>query len=261
VRAILPRRGSEFPLKGHLNYRFQYQVIASGLIVNSRATAQTLCRDIDWTPRGRVHVLYNGVDLTPFDSTRPRVELRRELGLSNNDLALIQVGELTTRKNAALAVSALPRFDRRVHLLLVGEGPEESSLRELASTHGVAERAHFLGFREDVPSLLTASDVLVHCARVEGFGFAVAEGGAAGIPAVAANASSVPEIIVDGETGALFESDDVDDLVRALQPYLTDADLRAAHGQAGRRRVESTFELQQKMDGLEALFEAELARP
>jgi glycosyltransferase involved in cell wall biosynthesis len=233
------------------------------MIVNSQATRRTLCQGISWTPAGRIHVLYNGVDLTPFSAARPPEAVRQDLGRTPQDRLLICVGELTTRKNAALLVAALPELLRRhprTHVLLVGEGDQREPLRTRARAAGVEDHVHLLGFRDDVPDLLAAADVLVHPARVEGFGFAVAEGMAAGLPVVASRASSIPEIVVPGETGQLVPVDDQQALTAAIARYLDDAGLRAAHGEAGRRRVHDQFDLERQAEKLEAIFATELRR-
>ncbi len=263
VPAVLPRRGSEFPLKGHLNYRFQYQWVATGMIVNSQATERALCRGISWRPRGRVHVLYNGLDLGPYTSARPRGSVREELGLDPADFVLINVGELTSRKNAALLVRVLPSLRRgfpQVKLLLVGEGPERRALTDQIHELGLEDSVQLLGFRRDTPDLLAASDLLVHTATVEGFGFVVAEAMASGLPTVVSNASSLPEVIDDGHTGTLFSSGDAEDLERALRLYITNPDLCRRHGEAGRERVASHFRLEDRMDELETIFRLESDR-
>ncbi|MFO7652984.1 MAG: glycosyltransferase family 4 protein [Candidatus Krumholzibacteriia bacterium] len=261
VPVVLPRRGSEFPLKSHLNYRFHYRCVATGVIVNSEATARTLVQDIAWRPAGSVHVLYNGLDLAPFATARPRARLRRALGLAEGDLALVLVGELTARKNAALLVGVLPSLLRdhpRVQVLLAGEGEEREALSGQAAGLGVADHVRILGFRDDVPDLLAAADLLVHPARVEGFGYAVVEAMAAGLPVVATRASSIPEIVVDGETGFLFPLDDAAGLEAAVRRYLADPDLRARHGAAGREHVRRRFELGARTGELEAIFRTQL---
>lgn len=261
VPVVMPRRGSEFPLKGHLNYRFNYGVVATGMIVNSQATARTLCQGIPWRPRGNIHVLYNGLDLSPYEDTPPREEIRAELGFEPEGLLLVSVGELTSRKNTRLTVSILPRLIERfgnVSLLVVGEGVERENLIAQAHDLDVDQALLLLGFRDDVPSLLKACDVLVHPAHIEGFGFAVAEGMAAGLPCVATDASSLPEIVVPGVTGALFPDDDADALFEALVPYLADPVLRLTHGEAGRARVHERFELEARMDELAQIFRHEL---
>lgn len=260
VKAVIPRRGSEFPLKSHLNYRFQYGVVATAMIVNSNATESTLCRDITWRPRGTVHVLHNGLDLAPFDGARPRETMRAELGLNDQDLVVLNVGELTTRKNAALLVAAVPNLVERfptLRVLLVGEGDQRAPLERQIEDLGVHEHVRLLGFRRDAVDLYGAADVYAHTAHVEGFGFAVAEAMACHLPCVVTNASSLPEVIEDGVTGALFEDDDVAGLRDALARYLEAPNRRRAHGEAGRARVEREFRQADKMDALEAIFRTE----
>ena len=260
VPAVIPRRGSEFPLKGHLNYRFQYQSVATAMIVNSHATERALCRDISWKPRGRVHVLYNGLDLRPYAATRPRAHVRSELGLHAEDFVIINIGELTARKNARLLVSVMPNLRRefpRTKLLLVGEGPEREPLTRQIDDLGLGNSVRLLGFREDTPDLLAASELLAHTATIEGFGFVVAEAMASGLPTVVSDASSLPEVIENGVTGTLFEAGNAAELEGALRRYLQDEALCRRHGSAGRERVATRFRLEDRMDELEQIFRLE----
>jgi glycosyltransferase involved in cell wall biosynthesis len=263
VPVILPRRGSEFALKPGALYRLTYRGVATGVIVNSRATAETLCRGIDWRPAGEVHVLPNGVDLARIEAARPREETRRALGIDADAPVLLTVGELTRRKNAMLLVDRVPLLAARfpgLVVLLAGAGREEAALRARAAALGVTGAVRLLGFREDVPDLLAASDVLVHPSRVEGFGYAVAEAMAAGLPVVATRASSLPEIVDDGVTGLLFAPEDGDALERAVAAYVADPALRARHGTSGRMRARAEFSSERRLVELEALFARELAK-
>jgi glycosyltransferase involved in cell wall biosynthesis len=263
VAVVLPRRGSEFPIKSAPTYRFFYRKIATGMIVNSRATARTLVERIDWRPAGRLHVLLNGLDLTRFERPRPVEEVRAELDIPTGSTVLLVVGELTPRKNPGLVVEILPRLlggHPEVLVLFVGEGPERERLAALASENGIADRVRLLGFRRDVPDLLGAADLLVHPARVEGFGYAVAEGMAAGLPVVATNASSLPEIVEDGHTGLLFPLDDAGALEAAVRTYLRDPERRRRDGEAGRERIRREFSRERRLDELEELLQDEIRR-
>lgn len=261
VRVVLPRRGSEFPLKRGPLYRWSYRRIATGVIVNSLATERTLCRDLPWRPAGRIRVLPNGVDVERFERTRPRSETRRALDLSEDEPVLIAVGELTTRKDPDALLDALSRLRTRglrPWLLFAGEGAERPRLQRRAEELGLADRVRWLGFRTDVPDLLAAADLLVHAARVEGFGYAVAEAMAAGLPVVATNASSLPEIVVDGETGLLFPPGDADALAAAIEIYLTTPARGARDGARGRGRVHAEFSRSRRLEELEALLREEI---
>jgi len=259
VPVIVPRRGSEFPLKGGPLYRWSYRRIATSMIVNSRATARTLVRDIDWRPAGRIHVLPNGLDLRGADDARPRSETRGELGLDPSAPVIVAAGELTTRKNFALLLEAaapLAESCPDLVILIAGEGPEEGALRRRAAELGIDARVRFLGFRRDVPDLLAAADLLVHPARIEGFGYVLAEAMAARLPVVATDASSIPEIVADGETGILFPPEDVGALRTGIATYLADPTRRVADGRRGRERVEREFSAARRLDELERILSA-----
>lgn len=262
VPVILPRRGSEFPLKNGWLYRFTYQRVATGVLVNSFATARTLVRGLAWKPAGEIHVVYNGVDLARFERTEPRAETRARLGEAGDALVIVVVGELTKRKNARAVIDRLPEWVREFPALvvwIVGEGVEREALLDQAGRLGVADRVHLLGFRDDVPDLLAAADLMVHVARVEGFGYAVAEAMAAGVPVVAADTSSLPEVVDDGVTGTLVPPEDPAALDDAVRAFLRDPSRRARFGAAGRARVHERFDARARLDDLERILRNELA--
>ncbi len=266
VRVVLPRRGSEFPLKPGPLYRLTYRHVATGMIVNSAATARTLLERVRWRPAGELTVLPNGVDTDRFASGRPRAAMRAGLGIPPDALVLLVVGELTTRKNPVLVLDALARLDageRAPVALFAGEGAERATLERRIAAEGLAGRVRLLGFRDDVPDLLAAADLLVHPSRVEGFGYAVAEAMAAGLPVVATRASSLPEIVAEGETGLLVPVDDADALARAVAVYAGDPARRARDGARGRERVVREFSRERRLDELEALLQRAIdgARP
>jgi glycosyltransferase involved in cell wall biosynthesis len=263
VPAVLPRRGSEFPLKDGPLYRWTYRRVATGVIVNSRATARTLVEGVDWRPAGRIHVLLNGVAIPDSAAIRPRERTRQDLGLTPDDPVIVAVGELTARKNFGLLLDALPPLvdaHPRLTVLVAGEGEERARLEDRIAELGLGERFRLLGFRRDVPDLLAAADLLVHPARVEGFGYAPAEAMAAGLPVVASDASSLPEIVRNGETGILVVPDDVEALRSAIGTYLDDPARRARDGAAGRERVRREFSPRARLDELEEILGANRAR-
>jgi glycosyltransferase involved in cell wall biosynthesis len=150
---------------------------------------------------------------------------------------LLGVSRLTTQKGIDVAIRALPMLSDDTVLVVLGEGPERESLTRLAAELDVEGRVFLLGRVPDVASWLHRATVLVHPARWEGFGLGVLEAMLAGLPVVASNVSSLPELVVDGETGVLVQPNDPSALAlgvaRALeQPLL---------GDAGRTRAQREF--------------------
>lgn len=115
-------------------------------------------------------------------------------------------------------------------------------LQTLAQPMG--DRVKFLGFRTDIPVLMAASDIVVHCSTApEPFGRVLVEAMLSGKPVIAADAGGPREIVEAGVTGLLTPPGDANTLAHALKSLLADAALREQMGQAGRERAKRRFSL------------------
>jgi len=162
---------------------------------------------------------------------------------------VLAVARLVAQKGNDVAVRAMAGLDAT--LVVLGEGPERSHLERLASELGV--RLLLPGRVGDVASVLRRADVLVHPARWEGFGLALLEAMLAGLPVVATRVSSIPEIVVDGETGLLVPADDPSALRAALVRVLDDP---ADYGAAGRARARAKFSVERMARRTVGVYEA-----
>ena len=141
------------------------------------------------------------------------------------------------QKGLDVAVRALPAI-RASHpdavLVIAGEGPEREALETLARELGVGDALFLPGRAGDVAALLERAELLVHPSRWEGFGLVLLEAMLAARPIVATRVSSIPEIVVDGETGVLVPPDDAQALAAAAIRVLDDP---GSLGAAGRARA------------------------
>jgi glycosyltransferase involved in cell wall biosynthesis len=178
-------------------------------------------------PRDKVEVIHYGLD-----------DLPRAWGANPPDpvpadaRVVLCVCRLERQKGVDVAIRAL-RDVPDAHLVVLGEGPERTELEELADG-----RVHLPGRVPDVAAWLRRADVLVHPVRWEGFGLAVLEAMLASLPVVATRVSSIPEIVVDGETGLLVPPDDPSALARALNRALADP---SGYGERGLARARAEF--------------------
>lgn len=144
-------------------------------------------------PGSRAKVIYNGVDARRLSRTEQRDQVRAELGASRGDVLAVTLARYSAEKRHEIAIEALARLPRRYRLALVGYGPEESRLRDLAHRCGVSERIAW-GRRDDVGNVLGAADVALCLSEAEGFGLTNVEALLAGVPLVSTGVGIVPEL-------------------------------------------------------------------
>jgi glycosyltransferase involved in cell wall biosynthesis len=168
---------------------------------------------------------------------------------------LLAVSRLTRQKGIDVAVRAVRSLPDDTVLVVLGEGPEREALERLTRELGVEGRVFLLGRVPDVAAWLRRASVLAHPARWEGFGLGVLEAMLAGLPVVAANVSSLPELVVDGTTGFLVSPDDPSALALGVARALEQPQL----GEAGRQRALREFSVARMADLTVSLYES-LAR-
>jgi len=205
----------------------------------------------------RVAVVHNAVDVEHLNrETGPSA--RDELGLSTAEPLIISVGRLSPEKAHVdlIEAAALMRDEGvKAHFAFIGDGPESERLARAAATRGLGERVHLLGHRSGVAALLRGADCFALPSLTEGLPNAVLEAMAMGLPVVATAVGGVPELVADGETGALVPPADPPAMADALTRLIgSDAETRRRMGEAGRDRVTRYFSFEGQARMLEALY-------
>lgn len=205
------------------------------------------------------HVIYTGIERPRPGAVEP-LDLQALHGIPADARVIGFVCRLAPEKAVGDAIAALPRLPDDVVLCVVGEGREEGALRAEARRRGLEKRVVFAGWSDEVLRYLASFVLLVLPSRRESLPSVLAEAAAIGLPVVAADVGGVREVVVPRETGLLYESGDVDSLVRAIRVVLDDPSRAASMGVAGRERIAQIFDVKAWVDETEALF-AQIARP
>ncbi len=173
-------------------------------------------------PDGRIRVMTLGVDGAPADAERSPTPL------------FVALGRLVPHKRVEVVLRAWRVLQPVVggELVVIGEGPERSTLEEAAGP-GVTFAGHIS--EEEKRRLLARAWVLVHGAHHEGWGIAIVEAAAFGTPAVAFDVPGVRDAVVDGETGVLVRYET--ELAAAWAELADDGERRRVLGEAARRRA------------------------
>ncbi|HYW09302.1 MAG TPA: glycosyltransferase family 4 protein [Longimicrobium sp.] len=245
---VVVRRANDRPLKRSPHFRVLYGWLPALHVANSQATRRTMLASAPWLWPEAVRVIHNGLDAAALASLAPAA-----LELPDG-VRIGFVGRFDERKGILNLAHAWPIIAAALpgaQLVMVGKGREEERAR--AALRG-AEGVHFLGYRADAAAVIAALDVLAVPSHWEGFGLVAAEALAVGTPVVAADASSLPEIVRDGIEGRLVPPRDPEALAAALIELGRDAGLRARMAAAGRERIRDHFSLDVMIGRYEAVL-------
>lgn len=150
---------------------------------------------------GKVRYVHGvGIDLSVYDGiTEHRNAKREELGLKENDIAVISVGELNRNKNNIVIAQAMAEVNNKdLHYYLCGVGQEEGAIKSFAAEHGITDNLHFLGYRNDVRELLSACDIFVMPSYREGLSRSLMEAMACGLPCVVSRIRGNTDLVRKG---------------------------------------------------------------
>lgn len=246
---VVVRRANDRPLKRTPHFRILYGWLPALHVANSEATRRTMLASAPWLRPERVRVIHNGIDTAALDALAPA-----DLGLPAGALAIGFVGRFDERKgilDLARAWPAVADALPHAHLVMVGKGPEEDRARALLAD---APRVRWLGYRADAAAVMRALDVLTVPSHWEGFGLVAAEALAVGTPVVAAEASSLPEIVRHGAEGLLVPPRDPAALADALVTLGREGEMRARMAAAGVERIRTRFSLEGMIGRYEAVL-------
>jgi glycosyltransferase involved in cell wall biosynthesis len=193
-------------------------------------------------PPELVTVIYNGINVELFSQSNC---LDREvLGLSNERPVIGTVARLEPTKGIKYLLDAAAIIDKEfpsVYFVIVGDGPEREFLQQYAVRLGIEKKVFFIGFRDDVPSLLRIFDIAVIPSVREGLSIFCLEALAAGCPVVASDVGGLAEIITSQKTGLLVPPKNAKALADALISLLKNRLAAAAFGRKGKEMVEEKF--------------------
>lgn len=172
----------------------------------------------------------------------PKEEARRSIGVSMDAFVVLTVCRLVPEKGVQTILQAMSELRGEVPnglLLVVGEGPYRGALERMAEELRVSDRSRFVGYvpNQEISPYYSAADCFVLASLEESFPFVLLEAMLYGLPVVSTRTWGPSEIVVDGETGLLFEPSDPQGLARAIKQLYGDPAAMKRLGEAGRRRV------------------------
>lgn len=239
--------------------RARYQA-ATRIIANSNWVAEQAGNS--GAPRDKLTVVYEGAEIPALFTEAQRSAARSRWGISGDSPLLGCVGVLLPDKGQEWLIRALAELRRdfpTAKLLLAGDGPCLSELKELAHELGVAEAVLFAGFMKEIESVYAALDIFLLPSFFEALNNSLLAAMAYEIPSIAFNRGALGEIIEHEKSGLLVSGPDVSEIYAAAARLLRDTGYARRLGQAARKRVEGNFSAEQMVSGMIRVYEESLA--
>jgi glycosyltransferase involved in cell wall biosynthesis len=201
--------------------------------------------------------IYSGIEIEPYLTQPPAAETFRDsLNLPAGAILVTQVSRLAELKGHRYIVKAAERMDdRRVHFCFVGDGKWRWRIEADIERRGLTDRFHLTGLLppEDIPAVMHASDVVVHCSLREGLARALPQAMLAGRPVVSFDVDGAADV-VDESTGILLPPKDAKALADAIDTLVGSSELRRCLGAAGRERCREIFPHHRMVEQIEKLY-------
>lgn len=238
----------DFPYKSPLHkWLVRKNLMAADIVASTSHCMAEQTRSI--APQlGEIAITPFGVDMQAYSSAEP-------LSPENNDKLVIgtvksmanKYGIDTQIEAFALLVnkftSTQPNLAEKLQLRLVGDGPQIGEYKQLAKKLGIADKVDFVGrvLHQNVPNELAKLDIYVALSRIESFGVAIIEAGAAGRPVVVSDAGGLPEVTLENKTGLIVPRENPQAAADAIELLVLNPQLRREFGVAGRKHVAETY--------------------
>jgi polysaccharide deacetylase family protein (PEP-CTERM system associated) len=210
--------------------------------------------------------IYSGMELDWFLNARvdPGI-IRSEFGIPEDALVVGKIARLFPLKGHDELMNAAPEIVHRVpnvRFFLVGDGILQNRLKDRAEKLGILSNFIFAGLieRERIPEMISVMDVVVHTSLREGLARVLPQALAMGKPCVSFDIGGAAEVVIPGETGYIVTPGDAGGLAAAVSRLLSDPQLRARMGEAGRRKVDPMFRAETMVAQIAALYAQLVAR-
>jgi glycosyltransferase involved in cell wall biosynthesis len=256
---IITRR-VDFPLKRNYFSRRKYMKNVDVIIAISEGVKKVLVEG--GVNPVNIEVISSGIDFSSFEedslALASKDYLHREFSFAVDDYLVGIVAHLADHKGHQYLIQAtkiLKKQAPKIKTIIVGEGPLSMELDRQAKELDVEDIIFFLGFREDVPKILSSLDLFVLSSHLEGMGSSLLDAMASRLPVVATNVGGIPEVVIHGETGLLVPPRNPSALARAILRLYSDKTLASRLGQKGYELVHRKFSAESMADKVVRLYE------
>jgi len=213
--------------------------VATSVTSVSRFTAEMVRREFNYT--GNIKVIYNGIDTDRFKPVKKG---------SSSVVRVLFSGNLTRRKGAHLLPAIASLLNKNIELLYTSGLRDRNALTSLPNMRNLGSIPY-----SQMPEIYQQADILLFPTVREGFGLAAAEAMSCGLPVVATNCSSIPELVIDKSGGFLCDIENKNQFAKAINILAESPTMRNEMGDFNRSRIAEKFNIRQMVQGYLGVFQ------
>lgn len=202
-----------------------------------------------------IKILHNCVDSSIFNKSKGSA--RNEFGINRDDFVILNIGRLHSQKGQLCLIEAFNlvyKSNNRCRLIIIGKGLFENILKNKTEELNLEREIIFLENRKDIPEIMKISDMFVFPSNYEGFGIALVEAMASGLPVVASKIDVLKEIIDDGMNGILVEKGNHIKLAETISSLINNVDFRHYLGRNAKEKAVKLFNPIEYTQRLESIY-------
>lgn len=249
-----------FPYQNQRNKNILVKNLESADYIASTSKAMAQQTNLFLNGKKTIEITPFGIDLTIFQSNKNNnnkneiiigtvKSLEKVYGIDfliNATAKLI--GKLRKENNLSIV--------NKLKLKIIGEGSELNNLVKLSENLGIADVTEFVGSipNNEVPQYLSEFDIYCALSRSESFGVAILEASACEVPVVVSDVGGLPEVVENGKTGYIVESENIEEITERLYELVLNKELRQLMGSNGRKFVENSYEWKQNILHMESIY-------
>ena len=237
--------------------------LSTNIIVISPSQRVDIVKKYKIAPSEKVNMIRLGFDLERFLYLEKNYQIKKELGLTQNDILIGFIGRLVPIKNPEMMLAVmveLLKHNQKIHLCIAGNGELRSALLHSIKANGIEKHVHFLDWRQDIETIYAGIDLLALTSLNEGSPLTIIEAMASQVPVVATCVGGVPDLIKNRETGLLCQLNNVEEMTLQITELLTDTALKEKVIKNAYQYVKHTYHYSRFIRDIESLYTTLLNR-
>ncbi|MHA6251119.1 N-acetyl-alpha-D-glucosaminyl L-malate synthase BshA [Oceanobacillus sp. CAU 1775] len=189
-----------------------------------------------------ISVIYNFVDEKEY-YPKSNDNLRKQYNITDDEKVVIHISNFRKVKRVQDVIHTFKKVNQSTNskLLLIGDGPEYSTMKKLVQKLDIVKDVLFLGKQNNISEIISMADIMLLLSEKESFGLVLLEGMACGVPSVATNIGGIPEVIDHGETGYMVDMGDTEQAATYILELFNNPEKLNQFSNNALKRVEHHF--------------------